>query len=88
MMESAEVATHSEKITQAVILKIQTTFQGGKYVLNSLRVRRKLGPATPTRGTSVITDEALKAIEPKTVNIKYKAQLVHYFRQDMDFEDN
>ena len=68
-----------KKITQAVILKIKTTFQGGRYIVNSLRARRKLGPATPTRGTSVITDVALKAIEQETFNRKYEAQLAHYF---------
>ena len=56
--------------------------------MNSLRVRKRLGPATPTRGTSVITDEALKAIEQETFNRKYEAQLAHYFTQEMDFEEN
>ena len=48
----------------------------------------KVGPAVPTRGTSQITDAALKAIEQETLNRKYEAQLVHYFSQEMDFEEN
>ena len=77
-----------EKITQAIILKIQTTFTGGRYIVNSLRAQIKDGPAVPTRGTSVKTDAALKAIEQETLNRKYEAQLAHYFAQEMDFEDN
>ena len=37
-----------EKITQAIILKIQTTFNGGRYIVTSLRSRVKQGPPMPT----------------------------------------
>ena len=77
-----------EKITQAIILKIQTTFNGGHYIVTSLRSRVKKGPPMPTRGVSVLVNVDLKAIEQETLNRKFEAQLVHYFGQEVEFEDN
>ena len=77
-----------EKIKQTIILKIQTTFTGSRYIVNSLRSRAKIGPDIPTRGTTTILDATLKSVEQETLNHKYEAQLAHYFGQEMEFEDN
>ena len=52
-----------EKIKEAVILKIQTDFQAGRYVVSSLRSKVKSGPPTPTRETSSKTNEDERKIE-------------------------
>ena len=77
-----------EKITQAIILKIQTTFNGGRDIVTSLRSRVKQGPPMPTRGVSVLGNADLKSIEQENLNRKYEAQLAHYFGQEVEFEDN
>ena len=54
-----------EKITQTIILKIQTTFTGGRYIVNSLRARAKIGPAIPTRGTRTESDATLNQLNKR-----------------------
>ena len=77
-----------EKIKEAVILKIQTDFQAGRYVVSSLRSKAKSGPPTPTRETSSKANEDKRKVEQETLNRKYEAKLVHFFKQEEDFEDN
>ena len=77
-----------KKITQSIILKIQTTFNGGRYIVTSLRSRVKAGPPMPTRGVSALVNADLKAVEQETLNRKFEAQLAHYFGQEVEFEDN
>ena len=77
-----------EKIKEAVILKIQTDFQAGRYVVSSLRSKVKSGPPTPTRETSSKANEDERRIEQETLNRKYEAKLVHFFKQEEDFQDN
>ena len=77
-----------EKIKEAVILEIQTDFQAGRYVVSSLRSKVKSGPPTPTRETSSKMNEDERKIKQETLNCKYEAKLVHFFKQEEDFQDN
>ena len=52
-----------EKLKKAVILKIQTDFQAARYVVSSLRNKKKDGPPVPVRETSNKTNPDEKAIE-------------------------
>ena len=69
-----------KKIFDAIILKIQTTFDGGRYIVKLLRSKIKDGPPQPIRGLSQKTDLLEKAVEQESLNRKYEAQLSYYFR--------
>ena len=77
-----------KKIFDAIVLKIQTTFDGGRFVVKSLRGKAKEGPILPTRGQSNKTDQLERAIEQESLNRKYEAQLSYYFTAESQFEDN
>ena len=89
LQDSTNKKTYTfEKIRDAIILRIQTQFQSGRYIVTSLRDGVKKGPPMPTRETSNKADADEKRIEQETMNRKYEAKLIHYFRQNEDFEDN
>ena len=77
-----------KKIFNAIILKIQTTFDGGRYIVKSLRGKAKEGPPVPARGQSQKTDQLERAIEQESLNRKYEAQLAYYFTTESQFENN
>ena len=77
-----------KKIFDAIILKIQTTFDGGRYIVKLLRSKIKDGPPQPIRGLSQKTDLLEKAVEQESLNRKYEAQLSYYFMAESQFEDN
>ena len=77
-----------KKIFDAIILKIQTTFEGGRYVVTSLRGKVKGGPPAPVRGISQKVDLTEKTIEQESLNRKYDAQCGYYFTSESQFEDN
>ena len=77
-----------KKIFDAIVLKIQTSFDGGRFVVKSLRGKVKEGPVLPTRGQSNKTDQLERAIEQESLNRKYEAQLSYYFTAESQFEDN
>ena len=68
-----------KKIYDAIILKIQTTFDGRRYVVKSLRSKTKDGPPQPVRGLSQKTDLLEKVVEQESFNRKFEAQLSYYF---------
>ena len=87
--DSARKGVYSyHQIHDAIIIKVQTTLYGGRFVFKSLMDTVKSGSEVPVRGQSQKVDNLEKMIEQESFNRKYKAQLAHYFSAESNFEDN
>ena len=75
------------KITEAIIIKIQKEFDGGRLVANSLRSKVKTGPSMPTLQHSTLTDRNQKAREQQGFQSQYDAQMKNYFEIQERFEN-
>ena len=62
-----------EKLTEAIILKVQKEFEGGRYIASSLRNRVKEGPQMPTLQHSAQADQAAKDREQREFQSRYEA---------------
>ena len=76
-----------EKLTEAIVLKVQKEFEGGRYIASSLRNRVKKGPDLPTLQHSAKTNQAEKDREQKEFQSRYEAQMNHYCIANEKFEN-
>ena len=75
------------KITEAIIIKIQKEFEGGRLIVNSLRNKAKTNPTLPTLKQSTLADAGLRDAENKSFKCQFDAQMAHHFTVDERFEN-
>ena len=74
------------KITEAIIIKIQKEFEGGRLIANSLRKKVKEGPTLPTLQQSTKTDRDDKEKENKNFQCQFDAQMKNYSQSKNDLK--
>ena len=75
------------KIIEAIVIKVQKEFGGGRLVANSLRSKEKIGPTMPTLQHSAETDPDLKAKEQAGFQSQYDAEIKNYFEVKERFDN-
>ena len=75
------------KITEAIIVKIQKEFNGGRLIANSLRSKVKTGPTMPVLKQSSKTDPDEKNRENRSFECQFDAQMNNHFKIEERFEN-